>query len=101
MRDRDGKARLGGMAGWDRKQRRDAGLIKPMQLDPQSRLSVTARGYSCRNYTKDGNFLLMSINVRTCSRRKYERKSMQIIRGDYVNLLQNEKKKPIRNRAQS
>ena len=34
--------------------------------------------------------LLISIDVRTCSRRKYERKAKQIIRADHANLLLNE-----------
>ena len=37
--------------------------------------------------------LLMSINVCPCSCRKYDRKAMQTVRGDYANSLLNEKKK--------
>ena len=38
--------------------------------------------------------LIVSINIRTCSCRKNERKAMQMIRGDYVNLLSMKRKSP-------
>ena len=41
----------------------------------------------------------MSINVRTFQ--QSEKKAMQITRADYANLLLNEKKRHIQNRAQS
>lgn len=44
---------------------------------------------------------LLPINVCTNSCRKYEIKAVQIIRGDHANSLLNEKKNPIRNRAQT
>lgn len=40
----------------------------------------------------------MPINVRTYSRRKYEGKAIQIVRGDYAKSLLNFKKKPIESR---
>ena len=38
--------------------------------------------------------LIVTIDIRTRSCRKYDRKAMQIIRGDYVNLLSMKRKSP-------
>ena len=50
---------------------------------------MTARGYCWRSYTKERN----RWGVYWCSRRKYEREAMQIVRGDYVKLLLKENEK--------
>ena len=45
--------------------------------------------------------LLMSMHVRKSNRLQCERRATHIVRGDYVNSLLNEKKKPVLNRAQT
>ena len=67
----------------------------------QNRHSVAVEATAEETKQRKGNVEpFTSINVPICSCRTYEKKPMQIIRGDYANSLLNEKKKLIGNRAQ-
>ena len=81
MQDWDGKGRLGAFTGWDKERKKNADAGCGIE---EAACGVKPRLYKRRELPKR---LLISIDVRTCSRQKYERKAKQIIRADHANLL--------------